>query len=135
MRRVYLSGPVSGEDYGEALAAFCSMEELLKSQMGRETETVNPMLFTMKGAEWQYSMRECMKRLSDCDAICMLRGWRRSRGARVELAMAVGLGLKVYEESATGPSAVNFHPSIAFADELNMRFGQCNAVRAEGGCV
>ena len=37
--------------------------------------------------------------LSWCDAICLLPDWRQSPGARVELAYAQAIGLKIYELS------------------------------------
>jgi hypothetical protein len=44
---------------------------------------------------WRECMEACLRELLHCDAIYMLNNWRTSRGARVELAVAVELGLEI----------------------------------------
>lgn len=42
---------------------------------------------------WDYYMRRAIKALVDCDAVALLYGWDASRGARLELHIAQGLGM------------------------------------------
>ena len=42
-----------------------------------------------------------IKYLLTCDGVYMLKGWRRSKGARLERAIAKLCGLSIYYEGAT----------------------------------
>ena len=48
-------------------------------------------------APWVDHMREDIRALMLCDEIHLLPGWQNSRGARIELDLAVALGLRVWE--------------------------------------
>lgn len=41
---------------------------------------------------------QLLKELMDCDAILLLKGWKESRGARLEAYIASQLKIKIYEE-------------------------------------
>jgi len=94
--RVYISGAITGvPDHAEKFkAAFVALVkqghipvnpvtlgEALKYKLGREPT-------------WHEYMREGIKALMDCDAICMLDGWNRSKGSRVEKELAEELEIK-----------------------------------------
>jgi len=51
---------------------------------------------------WKKCMRADIKQLMDCDAISMLPGWYRSRGATLEHHIAEALGMRI--EFAPGVS-------------------------------
>jgi hypothetical protein len=44
---------------------------------------------------WRECMSVCLPELLKCDTIYMLNTWRQSKGARIELAVAVELGLEI----------------------------------------
>jgi hypothetical protein len=46
-------------------------------------------------ARWLDCMRMDIARLVTCDAVYLLPGWEKSRGAKVEHELAVGLGFQV----------------------------------------
>jgi hypothetical protein len=46
-------------------------------------------------AQWLEHMRADIKMLTDCDGVACLPGWENSRGAKVEVELARGLGLPV----------------------------------------
>lgn len=48
-----------------------------------------------EGFDMAEIVRRDIKALSECDAIYLLRGWHRSKGARAEFAVAEWLGLMV----------------------------------------
>ena len=94
--RVYISGPITGTtDYGWR---FADAADVL-TKTGHTV--VNPVhigtaLKYKLGREptWHEYMREGIKALMDCDAICMLDGWNRSKGSRVEKELAEELEIK-----------------------------------------
>jgi hypothetical protein len=95
---VYISGPISNDpDHAEKFAvAFVDL-------IGKGHTPINPVyigreLKAQMGREptWEDYMRECIKALCDCDAICMLPGWNGSKGALMEHAIAFRLGIQEY---------------------------------------
>ena len=122
MKRIYMSGAVSNIDYCEAQARFNAAQAMLEARGGYGV--VNPLnliKWAIKRVEmggmgevlylehketgrrravlsdeyWRECMEACLRELLHCDAIYMLNNWRTSRGARVELAVAVELGLEI----------------------------------------
>lgn len=47
-------------------------------------------------SDWLTCMRNDIKQLVDCEAICLLPGWEKSRGATLERQIALGLGFQVF---------------------------------------
>lgn len=95
---IYVSGAIGSIDREIATANFNVAELLLKT---KGYAVINPMKITKPlNATWKDCMMADIKYLFDCDEIYMLRNWRNSTGARVELAIATELGLKVtFEDS------------------------------------
>lgn len=101
-RRIYISGPMSGyEDLN--IPAFNRAAAFLRAQ---GWDAVNPGEFiqnteavdqpsTLTRAEY---LRKDIHELSTCDAIYLLKGWRRSVGANIELQVATFLNLEVHSE-------------------------------------
>lgn len=50
------------------------------------------------GEEWHVYIRRDIKALADCTGIVLLRGWEKSKGARLELHIALELGMDVLYE-------------------------------------
>lgn len=50
-------------------------------------------------AEWHVAMRRCVALLTECDGVCLLPGWRGSRGAQTEYLLAMRLDMDVRELS------------------------------------
>ncbi len=91
--KVYIAGPISGREE-TALIEFEKAELKLKAQ---GYEVVNPMKLPHDhNKTWISYMRECLKELLDCEIIYMLRDYRNSPGARVELNLAIDLGIAVH---------------------------------------
>lgn len=88
--RVYLSGPVSHmPDLNRA--AFAEAQAALEAA---GYEVINPL--NLSGAtDWHVCMREDIKALMDCDAVAVLDGWERSRGAKIEVNLATRLDMPV----------------------------------------
>jgi len=90
--RVYISGPMTGiPDYNKR--AFLMAEVVLRLH---DYEVVNPWrLGEVPGWGHFDYMRRDLAALATCDAIYMLPGWLRSRGAKVEWFVArVAMGMR-----------------------------------------
>jgi hypothetical protein len=93
---VQLCGPVSGIDYGSACAAFAEAKAALVEAGARSvwspTERVPP------SATHEQAMRRCIDRLvvaAPGYVLVTLPGWLASDGARLEVAVAKTIGLRV----------------------------------------
>ena len=97
MIRVYISGPISGRPDGNQSAFYAAATRIIEEG----NIPVNPHNVTYllpTGSSWVAYMKADIPALVDCDEIYMLRGWWRSRGARLEWVIAWGLGYKVRYE-------------------------------------
>lgn len=89
-RKWYISGAVSNDpDYR---MKFLYAEYQLKS---RGFKVLNPVKHEKDGKAWDYYLRKDIRKLTKCDGIILLDDWYESRGARLELKVASGLGMKV----------------------------------------
>lgn len=99
MKRIYISGPMTGLDdhnFPEFDKAARAMREkghdvCNPADISREFMQKNP------GANpsWEDCMRADIRELVGCTGIYMLMGWQRSRGARLELFIAEKLGMSI----------------------------------------
>lgn len=93
-KKIYISGPITGcKNSNRDAFEFASRRIYLNG-----ATPINP--FTVcadvpDGSPWRVYMRECLRGELDADKVLMLKGWRRSRGARVEWILAKLLGIKV----------------------------------------
>lgn len=93
--KVYISGPITGIDNFQD--NFTQAETLLRY---RGYDTCNPVKENSKfpaGTVWRTYIGESLRLLCECEAICMLEGWERSEGAKLEYLVATHLGMKVME--------------------------------------
>ena len=92
VKRIYIAGPMSGlPDFN--YPAFYAAAAALRAQghhVENPAENPSPACGT-----WQGYMRMSLRQIAACDCLCMLPGWRDSRGARIEHGLALDLGLEV----------------------------------------
>jgi len=91
--KVYIAGPITGipdrnRHAFEAAAIYLS-------RMGYET--VSPLEVNPPGScsSWNEAMRRDIPHLVSCDAVYLLPGWEKSRGAQIEQRLAFDLGLEI----------------------------------------
>ena len=86
---IYISGPISGDP--NYLKKFANAEHYLASHYSGNVINPASVLSRLPLPELEYKdlMRLCLDLLSMCDSICMLQGWRESRGAVLEYHYAV----------------------------------------------
>lgn len=90
--RVYIAGPMTGLPEFN-FPAFHAMAATMRAE-GWHVE--NPAEHGhVDGAEWADYLRFDIGRLSTCEAIMLLPGWSRSRGARLEVHIAKEIGMRM----------------------------------------
>lgn len=101
--KVYISGKISGLTTEEALNNFEIAENYLKDKFeskGVALTLINPMkLEHNHDKSWEEFMKEDIGALLSCDAIYLLKNWGDSRGARIERAIALELGIEIVYEN------------------------------------
>nr|WP_277608895.1 DUF4406 domain-containing protein [Pseudomonas aeruginosa] len=119
-RRIYVAGPMTGyKDFN--FPAFNAQAEELRG-LGYHVE--NPAEHgIVDGAEWQDYLRYDIGRLSTCEAIFLLPGWSKSKGAALEVHIAKALGMTFIHHA----DAEHEQPSPAQAEQAE----QAEAERPE----
>jgi hypothetical protein len=105
--KIYIAGPMTGYEKWN-FPAFFEAERVLKN-LGHEP--INPahndgtnLEDALKMADsrahhpesWANYMRVDLVHVLECDALCLLPGWQKSRGASLEYHVATQLGLPIY---------------------------------------
>lgn len=94
MKKIYISGKVTGEDYEKVERFFNSAEFFLMLQ-SQTIFCINPLNYTAPSMSWQKAMRTCIKLLCSCDEIALLPNYKHSFGATIEYFIAKILHLKI----------------------------------------
>ena len=97
---IYIAGPMSGmPEYN--FPAFHDAEARLVAggyEVRNPVHTPPPPWLDDHSDDpdaWRYYMREAIRLLLEANAICLLPGWEKSRGARLELRIALALKMPV----------------------------------------
>lgn len=85
--KVYVSGAITGLPSQQVEEKFRRAERRLRRGGMRPVCPIDNGLEA--SAEWRCHMRRDLEMLAACDAIYMLDDWRQSRGAQIELRMAM----------------------------------------------
>jgi hypothetical protein len=91
MKRIYLSGPMTGLP-ALNFPAFAAMTASLRA--GGHAVTT-PAELNPDGGSWHDCMRREIAALMDCDTVATLPGWEHSKGDRLEVLIAEHLGMRV----------------------------------------
>lgn len=89
--KIYISGKITGDpDYKQK---FKGAEVFLKN-FGFEVK--NPADIETTGKPWIWYIKQDIVALMDCDAIFLLKDWKRSKGAKLEHYIAKKMGMRIY---------------------------------------
>jgi len=95
---IYISGPITGMPENNRCAFDAAAERLRREGWS----VVSPMDIEGQCKTWEEYMRHDLRALLGCDAIYLLEGWEKSRGATLEHRVAVELGLAIEHENTEG---------------------------------
>lgn len=98
-KRIYISGQISGRRKKVAKRQFDEMELLLCAEGAK---VINPLSldYPWRRMQWIDYMEQDINALKECDAIVMLEGWHKSKGARIERTVAEILGIEIIAGSS-----------------------------------
>tara|TARA_R110000868_G_scaffold181220_19_gene422138 strand:- start:618 stop:917 length:300 start_codon:yes stop_codon:yes gene_type:complete len=97
VKKIYISGKITDLDYLVAYSNFEKAEQVIKEMPN--SYSVNPMKIEhIHDRTWENYMLEDIKALFYCDAIYMLNNWGQSKGARIERAIALEMGIEIIYE-------------------------------------
>lgn len=92
--KIYISGAISGRDYGAVALDFEAAQTQIKA-----TSDYLPISPLDNGlpidTPWSAHMIRDLEILSTCDAVLMLPGWEHSPGCQIEKIFAERLGLRI----------------------------------------
>lgn len=94
MKRIYVSGPMSGLPKNNVLAFNAAAKALRK----KGYKVVNPAELD-KGEPcrtWEDCLRRDIRHLTDCTDVATLPGWTKSRGANLEMHIAKALSFETH---------------------------------------
>lgn len=89
MKRIYIAGPMSGQPDFNYPAFHAAAAKLRALGFEVENPAENP-----EQPSWEHYMRLGVRQLASCDAVALLPGWERSRGASEEARISRVLGIE-----------------------------------------
>lgn len=105
MKCLYLCGPYRGKNEWEVFLNIATARVWSEDIMRRGWAVYTPHLQTVFSAlDFDEIMRRDLEMLSRMDAICLLPGWERSEGSRIEYDFAKKRGMRIFK----GPGEVPY---------------------------
>lgn len=112
MKKVYIAGKVSDEDFNEVAQKFAAAHSEIDKlgfipinpvEMVQNYFITNfPFQTLSKDEVWKIAMQVCIKELVDCDAVVLLPCWEQSKGAKIERQLADDLDIPIFHFSKFG---------------------------------
>ena len=94
MKKVYIAGKITGEDYEIVKAKFDAVESDLREA---GFKPINPFKIAPFNPTktWSDYMKVCIKELVDCERVVFLPDAFTSKGAKLEYEIARKLGIEI----------------------------------------
>lgn len=110
MKKFYIAGKITGEDYQTVYKKFKITEEILRNA---NFEVINPVSIVPNGTNWQDAMDILFPHFINCDYILLLPDWKESKGVNLEIKWAKEFKIPVIEFSdLTNFLTNNFNPKF-----------------------
>lgn len=104
VKGIYIAGPYRGRTEWDIELNIMTARLWAEEIMRKGWATYTPHVETAhSGLSFDDIMARDLFMLEKMEAICMLPGWERSEGARMEYSKAVELGMKVYQSPMEVP--------------------------------
>jgi len=103
----YLSGPITGYP-NHNTEEFTTQATFLRSNGKR---IINPCALPHLPS-WKANLKRDIKRLMNCEGIFVLKGWQASKGAVLEVFLAIILGMPVLDAYTMKPIKVGIITSF-----------------------
>jgi hypothetical protein len=166
MKNVYIAGPMSGVDqwnYPAFFAAEARLRELGYNPINpahNDGLTIEEALASAGTPEapthsWAHYMKRDLPNVIEADALCVLPGWRASKGASLEVTVAKSLGIPVMcltaeglvpriqvigvsgyarsgKDTVAGMLAAHGYMRMSFADPMKVALERINPYLANG---
>ncbi len=97
----YLSGPITG--YPDHNTEAFATQAIFLRQSGKRI--CNPCALPHLPS-WQGNLKRDIKRLMNCKGVYVLKGWEASKGAVLEIFLAIILGMPVHDAYTMKPIKV-----------------------------
>lgn len=94
-KRVYLSGPITGEKNYKGLFFFAA--DLV--EFGGAAKIYSPAVRIPARFSWEQAMKHCLSEITGYDTVVMLPEWKISDGARLEHDVALACGIHIVDFS------------------------------------
>lgn len=104
LKRIYISGPMTGLPNFN-YDAFNAAADRLRNAGWQEVINPAENFGGRKDLPRVTYLRADVVMLAKCDAIAMLPGWEKSRGAKLEYMLACELGMKIFDAGTLRPLA------------------------------
>jgi len=132
---IYISGPMTGLP-NLNMGAFNEAERKLRKAGWSDIR--NPARLAVNEYEnlpRSLYLRADLRQLLDCQAVLLLRGWQKSKGARLEVLIADEVGIRrVYEEKNQSRSNDTKHTNRALHEAIHHTDASCvGEVKEAGG--
>jgi len=95
MKKIFISGAVTGMNYERVKARFANKEQQL-FDMGYQV--YNPLRYVKQGTPWNEAMCICIPLVLKSEMVYMLHGYEKSNGALFELETALRVEKEVLYE-------------------------------------
>lgn len=91
--RLYVAGPMTGYPEYNYPAFDAAQAQLRRAGYDAVSPAVHDITGEIKS--WQFYERAALRLLLECDAVALLRGWSKSKGAMLEVRVARELEMPV----------------------------------------
>ena len=103
--KIYIAGPMTGyKDWN--FDSFKHTEDILDIYDFKVENPVNNGSDT--SLSWEWYLKKALTQMLTCDAVLLLKGWEKSKGARLEFNTATAVGI---------PCFVNIDDLVEYRDE------------------